>query len=208
VTETTMAQPSAAGGPGRMARTTPWLVVGAWMGGVLIAFWFFELRSQASFQNVVLGVAAYDVRVPSIESWFKLNIRNSGGIVTHTQATIVHLYQAGCACNRDIDPRLAEIEERYRWRGVSVVRVERTARAAAADLGWINATPAALVFNGAGKLVYFGPYSDAGWCGGSGNPVERALDQSLLGAAPRLRKISTRGCFCSGTAIDTRGTAS
>jgi Domain of unknown function (DUF6436) len=188
-----------------MARSTPWLVVGAWMSGVLVAFWFFELRSQGSFQNATLGLAASDVRVHGIESWFKLNIRTSGGVAPRAQATIVHVYQSGCACNRDIEPRVAEIEERYRARGVSLVRVERSARIAAGGLDWVNATPAALVFNGAGKLVYFGPYRDAGWCGDSGDLVERALDQSLRGTPQRVRKISARGCFCGSIPIETQG---
>jgi hypothetical protein len=209
VTETIAAQTAAAGTrSGRRARSTPWLVVGAWMSGVLVAFWFFELRSQGSVRNVVLGLVASDIRVHGVESWFKSNIRTSGGIAPRAQTTIVHFYQAGCACNRAIEPRLADLEERYRTRGVRVVRVERTALVAAENLAWINATPAALVFDGAGKLVYFGPYSDAGWCGASGDLVERALDQSLLGTSQRLRKISARGCFCSSIPIENQGTVS
>jgi hypothetical protein len=189
-------------------RSTPWLVVGAWMSGVLVAFWFFELRSQGPSQNAVFGLAAGDPHVQGIESWFKLNIRNSGAVAPRAQATLVHFYQAGCACNRDIEPRLAKIEERYRARGVNVVRVERTARMGADTLDWINATPAALVFNGAGKLVYFGPYSDAGWCGASGDLAEKALDHSLLGTSQPLRKISARGCLCSSIPLETPGYAS
>lgn len=208
MTETIVARSDAAGRPGRMARSMPWLVVGAWMGGVLVAFWFFELRSQGSFRNATLGLAASDVRVQDIESWFKLNIRASSGVAPRAQTTIVHVYQSGCACNRDIEPRVAGIEERYRTRGVRVVRVEATARIAEDGLDWVNATPAELVFNGAGKLVYFGPYSDAGWCGDSGDLVEKAMHQSLRGTPQRLRKISARGCFCSRIPIETPGNTS
>jgi hypothetical protein len=46
-----MAQTEALGKSGRLARTMPWLVVGAWMTSVLVAFWFFELRSAGALQN-------------------------------------------------------------------------------------------------------------------------------------------------------------
>lgn len=60
----------------------------------------------------------------------------------------------------------------------------------------MHAAPAALVFNGAGRLVYFGPYSEEADCGTSGGFVERALDALVAGrAAPVARPLGI-GCLC------------
>jgi hypothetical protein len=66
------------------------------------------------------------------------------------------------------------------------------------DFAWIEATPAALVFDAAEQLVYFGPYSDSARCGESGGLVERVLDRVLGGQAPRPQPFYGGGCFCSG----------
>jgi hypothetical protein len=79
---------------------------------------------------------------------------------------------------------------------VHFVAVERTD---SPELSWIPATPAALVFDAAGKLVYFGPYSDSARCGASGGFVERVLDSALRGQSMRTQPFYGSGCFCGGT---------
>jgi hypothetical protein len=64
------------------------------------------------------------------------------------------------------------------------------------ELSWIDATPAALVYDARGKLVYYGPYSDGARCGESGGLVERVLDRVLLGHTPLPQPFYGGGCFC------------
>jgi hypothetical protein len=77
------------------------------------------------------------------------------------------------------------------------VGLQQVALGAGGEFAWIEATPAALVFDAAGKLVYFGPYSDSARCGESGGLVERVLERVLDGQAPRPQPFYGGGCFCS-----------
>jgi hypothetical protein len=136
---------------------------------------------------------------------------------------VVHVYSADCPCNRFTQPHLARIISGYQHRGVSfVAAVHGPATAVASnlassarltgiqqvelrggsDLAWIEATPAALVFDATGRLVYFGPYSDSARCGESGGLVERVLDRMLGGQTPQPRPFYGGGCFCSGANIN------
>lgn len=103
---------------------------------------------------------------------------------------MVHVYTPGCVCNRFTHPHLARIVTRYRPAGVNFFATARPAAAADGvavdtfpqalprialapgnELSWIDATPAALVYDAEGKLVYFGPYSDSARRGESGGSL-------------------------------------
>jgi hypothetical protein len=63
-------------------------------------------------------------------------------------------------------------------------------------VSWIDATPAALVYDGAGKLIYFGPYSDAARCSPAAGLIEGVLDRALRGEAQHPQRYLGGGCFC------------
>jgi hypothetical protein len=60
----------------------------------------------------------------------------------------------------------------------------------------INSSPAALIFDAHGRLIYYGPYSDSAWCGSTETLVEPVLDRALVGLATEKRPRASRGCFC------------
>jgi hypothetical protein len=78
----------------------------------------------------------------------------------------------------------------YESRGVGFVR------ASGKLPRWVETTPAVLVFDSTGHLVYFGPYSDSAWCGVRGGFAERTLDELLQGGSPLPQRMITKGCFC------------
>jgi hypothetical protein len=188
-----------------------WFVVGLWLASAAIGFWFFQLRDQHPFENEAVTVFDASTRAASAESWYRSTLLTAPADTPHVAATVVHVYRAGCACNRFTEPHLAKIVARYRQEGVRFVvasREQSTAPGASIgglaqftipdhrNLDWLDSTPAALVYDRAGKLVYFGPYSSAAWCGISGSLVERILDRLLAGQAPRLQPFYGSGCFC------------
>lgn len=187
-----------------------WAVVCVWLAGMAYAFWTFELKHQRSFETPRTVLFDSGARASSAEAWFRAavapSLPNSGAPAV---ATVVHVYSPGCPCNRYTHPHLARIIARYQAKGVEFVAAARAADSAAGpdglrqvaltrggELSWIEATPAALVFDARGKLVYFGPYSDSGRCGASGGLVERVLDRMLGGQSPRPQPFYGGGCFC------------
>ena len=154
---------------------------------------WFQLRDQRPFE--VARTARFDpqTRAAGAEAWLR---DHSGSVIANTRATVVHLFTAECPCNRFTDPHRADIAARYAPQGVRFL----TAAASELDLDWIDATPAALVYDASGRLVYFGPYSDAARCAQSGGLVEKVLDRVLTGDTPQLQAFYGGGCFCGRSA--------
>jgi hypothetical protein len=178
-----------------------WAVVSVWLTGTAYAFWSFEFKQQRSFESARTVLFDSSARARSAELWFHETVVSPLGSADGRVATVVHVYSADCPCNRFTHPHLARIISGYQHRGVRFVEVMQGSATAVGhgDLAWIESTPAALVFDPAGRLVYFGPYSDSARCGESGGLVERVLDRMLRGQAPRPRPFYGGGCFCSGT---------
>lgn len=195
-----------------------WAVVSVWLAGTAFAFWFFEFKQQRSFETARTVLFDSGARSRSAEAWFRAVVAPQLGHAGAPVATVVHVYSANCPCNRFTHPHLARIVARYQHRGVNFVTAVRAAAGAAVDLPlsapgpaglqqfelpaggdleWLEATPAALVFDVSGRLVYFGPYSDSARCGESGGLVERVLDRMLVGQTPQLQPFYGGGCFCS-----------
>ena len=196
--------------PRRRTGTYAWAVVALWVAGTAYAFWTFELKHQRSFESRRTVLFDSGSRARSAEAWFQAAvtptlIHGGAGI-----ATVVHVYSPGCPCNRYTHPHLARIMTRYQPQGVRFVAATRDVSDASAapdglarvnlagdNLAWVEATPAALVFDAHGRLVYFGPYSDSGRCGDSGGGlVEKVLDRLLGGQIPRPQPFYGGGCFC------------
>jgi hypothetical protein len=175
-----------------------WLVVAVWLVGAAYAVWFFELRYQRPFVSPAHATLFESgAEAPAAEDWFRRSLAGPNIQDDLTDATVVHVYDANCPCNRFTDRHLAQIQAAYQQRHVRFVRVERSSPAGAGSPRWIEATPAALVFDAHGKLIYFGPYSDKDACGTSNGLVERVLDQLLSGQRPQPHLVISGGCFCA-----------
>jgi hypothetical protein len=200
-----------------------WAVVSIWLTGTAYAFWSFEFKQQRSFESARTVLFDSAARARSAELWFREAVAPQLGGADARVATVVHVYSADCPCNRFTHPHLARIISGYQHRGVSFVAalqgpaiavgsrvassagltgIQQVGLRGGSDLAWIESTPAALVFDAAGRLVYFGPYSDSARCGESAGLVERVLDRMLGGQTPHPQPFYGGGCFCSGANIN------
>jgi Domain of unknown function (DUF6436) len=206
-------------------KALPWIALTAWLVATAYALWAFELSHQRPFETKRAALFDASARARAAETWYRASVAPLASsspaasaarrlrASSPVSATLVHIYSAGCPCNRFTDEHLQRLLARYRLK-VRFVAAERppvqtepeslsrhlprVTLPAGAEFGWIDAVPAALVYDATGKLVYFGPYSDSARCGepGSGELVERVLDQLLSGHAPRPQPFYGAGCFC------------
>jgi len=170
-------------------RTLPWIVMISWLSGMAIAFWYFEFQPQSSFAAPGFTMAGNPQQREMARRWFQ-------GLAGPSALTVVHVYRDGCDCNRFTDRHLAEIQARFSDSGVRFLRVESGGAAARGMPGWVDSLPAAFVFGADGALLYFGPYSDAAWCGRSGALVEGVIERALQGVPPLPPATTRWGCFC------------
>jgi hypothetical protein len=175
------ALPSAA--PRTLRRRLACAVALLWVCVVVAGFWKFEWQDRRPLDPALVATYFDTARTaPLAEAWLRTQPIGPGA-----RATVVHVGAPACSCNRNAARHAAEIEGTYRARRVHFVD---------AHPEWVRAAPAALVFNAAGRLVYFGPYSEEADCGTSGGFVERALDALVAGrAAPTARPLGI-GCLC------------
>jgi hypothetical protein len=202
------------------ARVTAWCALAVWLLCTAGAFWYFELRDWRPFSSQ--GAQPFDMRrTGEVESWFRANVdADASG---HPQLTFIHLYSPGCGCNGFTESHLRRLLDRYQSRGVRFLAaatpsfngalgvkslplglsgVGSTRLLAAAG---IATAPAALIFDATGRLLYYGPYSNAAWCGSGGGLVEPIIDRALTGRAPTpgddspggTLPVVIRGCFCA-----------
>jgi Domain of unknown function (DUF6436) len=179
-----------------------------WLAGTGVGFWFIELRD---FRTVdTSAIERFDSgRRNQLEDWYR-----DAGLGGSAKLTFVHVYPTNCRCNASTEEHLARLLRKYQPQAVRFVAagLPSTRRAAPPPLGLpaagldgrlpvgagVVVGPAALIFNQVGKLVYYGPYSDSGWCGGGGALVDRVIDRALDGVSPRMGS-TVRGCFCPET---------
>jgi hypothetical protein len=196
-----------------------WTLAGVWFAGVAFAFFRFDLEHRRPFESV--RAARFDAtsRTAAAERWFHANVP-APDAGPPPLVTVVHVYRSDCPCNRFTQQHLTRIVARYESRSVRFVVAEAAtadsahthAQAAAstpsaslprvpipatADLEWIDATPAALVYDGAGRLIYYGPYSDSARCGEGRGLIEPVLERALHGEHQAPHAFLGGGCFCS-----------
>lgn len=171
-----------------------WLVLGTWLVGTALAFWSLESTSHAAAAGATSSaVFESDVSPQVAEQWLRSQLVDRRALdeaEAPAKATVVHLSRAGCSCNGYAQPHVQKIEAQYSARGVRTLTAEQALPA------WVKSTPAAMVFDATGKLVYYGPYDDPAWCGASADLTERALDSILTGRTSRPRPLHVLGCYC------------
>ena len=184
-----------------------WLVLFAWLVVTASAFWHFELGNWRSFSE---PQAPPTVNAALIEEW----LRGASGLHSPTASasrlTFVHLYNPNCRCNRFTEPHLARLQRAFAGQGVRFVAAVSGLGNGPAPLGvetlqadlrmlhtaGIHSAPAALIFDGGGRLIYYGPYSNSAWCGSSGALVDPVLAHALSGSVQFSGVPAARGCFC------------
>ena len=182
-----MSRPRLAGRPARRRLppgTVPFIVI-LWALGTGYAWWSLALQDRRLLDRDA-DARYFDLATtaPAAEAWLRRSGSGAG-----VRATVVHLTADACSCDRSVEAHRRRIESVYSARRVVFTR---------AQPDWVKAFPAVAVFDGVGKLVYFGPYSDQSECASVARGfVERTLDAVLAGRAPLVTAPFGIGCFCT-----------
>ena len=188
-----------------------WLVLAVWLLGSIGTLWCYELRDWRPFS--IRADRLFEIDRAQTDLWFRLNMAAPANGSRPATLTLVHLYNPDCRCDAYTQRHLQRLMDRYQSQGVRFVaaltpRIAmratlphplgiRTIASADRLLAAGGATaPAALIFDAAGRLIYYGPYSDSAWCGSEGGLVEPVLDRALAGQKPVDALPVIRGCFC------------
>lgn len=171
-----------------------WFVAALWLGGAGGALGYFVFEDRRAFESTTLTLFDVQNRAQAAEEWFRSEL----GALEHNaaRATVVTVLRPGCSCNRFTIAHVAELSERYAHLRVRFIEIQPPS-----ELPWLDAAPAALVFDADDLLAYFGPFSSVAWCGRDGGLVEPVLDQLLRGARPRPQPFYDTGCFCGSAAV-------
>jgi hypothetical protein len=187
-----------------------WLVVFAWLAGSATAFWFFELSDWRAFGDSQVRTSPA-VNTALVEEWFRSTVGLQSSQLPHTGLTFVHLYNPACRCNRFTEPHLKRLKEAFQIQGVRFMAAPPAnmansptpmgLEAIRSNPGLLHAAgvgsaPSALIFDGGGRLIYYGPYSTSAWCGSAGALVDLVLKRALSGSGRFTGVPAVRGCFC------------
>jgi hypothetical protein len=187
-----------------------WLIVFAWLAASAGAFWFFELSDWRAFSEPRSRMSP-SVNTALVEQLFRDALERHTPAAPLSRLTFVHLYNPKCRCNRFTEPHLRRLKEAFEGEGVrfmaaapaevaggptplglEVLRFDASRLHAAG----VDSAPSALIFDGGGRLIYYGPYSNSAWCGSAGALVDAALKRALSGSAQFTGVPASRGCFC------------
>ena len=123
---------------------------------------------------------------------------------------LVHFWDPACPCNVGNQQHLGELIERFAPLGVEFYSVQKpgTHGQLPATLSAIKAlpglpgaehlavSPAVAIWDRAGKLAYFGPYSQGATCNSSNSFIEPILQALSEGRAVNATHNMAVGCYC------------
>lgn len=199
-------------------------LVGVWLAGSAFGFWWYSAKDLRSFvATAQLGAQRFDGAALSAELEAAITTHRDNHAQVADPPTVLHFWDPDCPCSRFNQSHVRQLAEHYRAAGVRFLVLDRRTAApldpqrleasfgpdvaafagrelVAGELA-IPASPAAAVFDGTGRLAYFGPYSEGAAClAGNGDFVERTLDKLLAGERPREMNTTAFGCFCDWNA--------
>lgn len=163
-----------------------------WLAGLACAWWWFEARHLKAFLRPAFFDAA-ETGPPM-----------PGGVVQ-----VLHVWQPGCPCNSGHLNYVEDMTRRYAAQGVRFARsgasAAEPASAVLADLPYLSmpdfgshwpGAPAVAIWDGSGKLVYVGPYSDGVYCTSDSSLIEPVLQALVAGRDVSITRQDTVSCLC------------
>lgn len=173
------------------------LLAFVWLGAMLAAFWWFEVRYIRPFDDQTTLFSGAELRLPP-------ELAGPGPI------RVVHFWDPACPCNVGNQQHLGELLQAYKPRGVEFYAVQkagshgrlpdnlRALKPLAALPGSANlpASPAVAIWDRDGRLAYFGPYSEGALCTSSNSFIEPILEALSAGRVVRADSNLAVGCFC------------
>lgn len=111
---------------------------------------------------------------------------------TNLVNSVVHFTSQDCRCSAFSEEHKRSIDENVTKAGFKIFH--KTVTPAEGKL--IPSTPAILITNDSGQLLYFGPYSAGLACSQSNGYVETVLANYEKGFSSSLVVNETKGCYC------------
>lgn len=179
-----------------LKKTLIGLAILLWLGAMLTGLWWYKTRFIRPFSETTAVFSGQQLRLPN-------SIAGSGAI------RFVHFWDPACPCNVGNQQHLAEMLERYadevefyhlQKPGSSgqLPKVLSTMRHLSGLPGaeQLPASPAVAIWDRAGQLAYFGPYSEGAVCNSSNSFIEPALDALINNRPVKAANTLAVGCFC------------
>nr|MBO2510302.1 hypothetical protein [Gammaproteobacteria bacterium] len=124
---------------------------------------------------------------------------------------VVHFWDPGCPCNVGNQQHLAELVARFAPRGVVFYAVQKPGSRGHLPAGLstlqaldglpgaerLPASPAVGIWDGEGRLAYFGPYSEGAVCNSANSFIEPVLEALAAGRPVSAANTLASGCFCA-----------
>ncbi|UYP30834.1 DUF6436 domain-containing protein [Pseudomonas sp. Z8(2022)] len=172
-----------------------------WLGGMLLAFWWFETRYLRPFDERAAVFSGTGLQLPA-------DLAGPGPI------RLVHFWDPACPCNVGNQQHLAELIAHYAPLGVQfhVLQKPGSRGELPAELRALQpletlpgsaelpASPAVAIWDQQGELAYFGPYSEGLTCTSSNSFIEPILEALAAGRAVNASNTAAVGCFCDWSA--------
>ncbi|MBO2998082.1 hypothetical protein J5H41_22900, partial [Aeromonas dhakensis] len=168
-----------------------------WAGGLLAAYWWFEIRYIRPFSEQTTLFSGDSLRLPA-------ELAGPGAI------RLVHFWDPACPCNVGNQQHLGELIERFAGKGVEFHVLQKPGSqgrlpdnlAALRPLAGLPgseqlpASPAVAIWDRDGRLAYFGPYSEGAVCTSSNSFIEPILEALLQGRPVDATHTLAVGCYC------------
>lgn len=173
------------------------LLIILWGLSMLVAYWWYEARYLRSFSEQTALFYGEQLHLPD-------ELAGPGPI------RLIHFWDPSCPCNIGNQQHLTELIKRFSSQGVSFYVVQTTgsngqfsdALSALKTLPVLSgsykipASPAVAIWDRAGQLAYFGPYSEGATCTSSNSIIEPILDALSAGRPVNANNTMAVGCFC------------
>ena len=160
-----------------LKKTLIGLAIFLWLGAMLTGLWWYKTRFIRPFSETTAVFSGQQLRLPN-------SIAGSGAI------RFVHFWDPACPCNVGNQQHLAEMLERY------ADEVEFYHLQKPGSSGQLPTSPAVAIWDRAGQLAYFGPYSEGAVCNSSNSFIEPVLDALINNRPVNAANTLAVGCFC------------
>ncbi|MBF7730030.1 DUF6436 domain-containing protein [Pseudomonas sp. N040] len=168
-----------------------------WLLALLAAFWWYQQRFIRPFELRSELFSAARLTLPA-------ELAGAGPI------RLVHFWDPACPCNIGNQQHLAELLAHFAPLGVRFYAVQKPgshgqlpdplkhmpALALPPGAEDLPASPAVAIWDQAGRLAYFGPYSEGATCNSSNSFIEPVLQALLDGRPVNATQSLATGCFC------------
>ena len=167
-----------------------WLVA-SWLVITLVAAGFFMSEKVVEFDPD--GLLTNQSPQEIIEALQLESVTMQGHFKSSNKATLYHIKQADCRCNSTSEPHIQTLNEQAQALGMQIIDLQFTQHLQAI----IPSTPATLITNNQGELVYLGPYGQGFACTEKTGVVTAVLNNLQKGFNSALVLNQAKGCYCA-----------